>query len=265
MVWTTWWDPSLGALLEDHADIEWVQLVTAGADGVPLGSTVALTSAKGAYAEPIAEFVLGSAIALLRSLPAYARLRSWTPQPGRTLHGARVTVLGGGGIAAALTRLLQPFEADVTVVRRHSGRAVAGAAVVGVDEVGPAVGQADLVVVALALTPETEQIVDADLLAQLDPGCILVNVARGRHVDTDALVQAFEEDRLAGAVLDVTDPEPLPVAHPFWRDDRVLVTPHVACTQSIARRLLLARISENVRRRVGGAPLVGTVDPEDGY
>jgi phosphoglycerate dehydrogenase-like enzyme len=122
-----------------------------------------------------------------------------------------------------------------------------------------------LVVLALALTPETVGIIGAPELALMDKGAWLVNVARGRHVDTDSLVAALSTGVIAGAALDVTDPEPLPDGHPLWRLPNCIVTPHTADTIEMVMPLLAERIRVNVARFVAGEDLVGVVDIEAGY
>ncbi len=120
-------------------------------------------------------------------------------------------------------------------------------------------------VLALALTPDTVGVIGAPELKAMDSDAWLVNVARGRHVDTDALVRALDEGWIAGAALDVTDPEPLRNGHPLWSRANVIITPHTANTQEMARPLLSARITENVRRFISGDPLIGSVDGALGY
>lgn len=125
--------------------------------------------------------------------------------------------------------------------------------------------ESDAVVLALALTPETRGIIGAAELALLPPTAVLVNVARGAHVDTDALVVALQTDRIAAAALDVTEPEPLPAGHPLWELDNVLVTSHSANSATYVTTHLAGRIAENVRRRLDDQPLLGRVDPSAGY
>ncbi len=119
--------------------------------------------------------------------------------------------------------------------------------------------------VALALTPATEHIIGARELAAMRPDSWLVNVARGRHVDTDALVAALADGVIAGAALDVTDPEPLPDGHPLWDQERCIITPHTANTLEMAARPFAARVRDNVARFAAGEPLVGLIDPAAGY
>ena len=245
----------------------WVQLPWAGVEtyaGV-LDPARTWTCGKGVYAEPVAEHALALALAGLRQLPARITADRWGRPGGRTLFGGRVTVLGGGGITEALLDLLAPFRCEVTVVRRHPGEMPGAAAVVGADRLADVLAGADVVVVALALTPETTGIVGAAELARMEPHAWLVNVGRGAHVDTDALVAALAAGAIGGAALDVTDPEPLPAGHPLWAEPRCIVTPHTANTIEMARPHLVARITENVRRFGTGAPLIGLVDVALGY
>jgi phosphoglycerate dehydrogenase-like enzyme len=223
------------------------------------------TCGKGVYAEPVAEHALALALAGLRGVGSYARRRSWSGPMGTNLLGGRAVILGGGGIARVLVRLLQPFGTQLTVVRRHPEPMTGVADVVGPDRLHDVLGRADLVVVALALTPETRGVIDAEALAAMPEHAWLVNVARGAHVVTDALVEALAAGSIGGAGLDVTDPEPLPDDHPLWSMDNALITPHVGNTPEMGEVLLAARIRENVRRWASGQPLLGGVYTDLGY
>jgi len=270
LVWTeTAAADALGRVLDDHAGLRWVQLPWAGVepyvDVIRAHADRTWTCGKGVYAEPVAEHALALALAGLRGLDHYARATSWTGQRGHNLLGARVTILGGGGIAESLLRLLGPFRCDVTVVRRVP-RAMAGAgSVVGEDRLDDALAGADVVVLALPLLPDTVGLMDRHRLELLAPGACLVNVARGQHVVTDDLVEALRDGTLGSVGLDVTDPEPLPDGHPLWTLANAIVTPHTANTLEMALPLLSARITDNVRRWTAGEPLVGLVDPAAGY
>lgn len=268
VVWADPYDAAgLADLLAAHPDLPWVQLPFAGIDPFldVLDDDRTWTCGKGVYAEPVAEMALALLLACCRDLQQYARAGTWTTDHGTNLLGARVTVLGGGAITTSLLRLLKGFGCHVTVVTRHP-RPIDGAEeVVGPDELHEVAARTDALVLALALTPETERIVDADLLAALPDDAVLVNVARGRHVDTDALVAALRDGGLRAAGLDVTDPEPLPDDHPLWSLDGVLITPHTANTKAMGRPLLATRVRENVRRRIAGEPLLGLVDTDLGY
>jgi phosphoglycerate dehydrogenase-like enzyme len=270
LVWTeTAAAEPLGRVLDDHAGLHWVQLPWAGVEPyvgvIRAHADRTWTCGKGVYAEPVAEHALALALAGLRGLGHYARATSWTGQRGHNLLGARVTIVGGGGIAESLLRLLEPFGSEVTVVRR-TPRPMAGAtAVVGGDRLDDALAGAELVVLALPLLPGTVGLIGRRRLELLGPDACLVNVARGQHVVTTDLLAALQDGTLGSAGLDVTDPEPLPDGHPLWTLPNAIVTPHTANTQEMALPLLSARITDNVRRWIAGEPLVGSVDPFAGY
>jgi phosphoglycerate dehydrogenase-like enzyme len=273
LVLTTFDPAALLGTLAAHPGLRWVQLPMAGIERVVEAgvferqppSGLVWTCAKGSYARPVAEHALLLALAGLRHLPERARARSWGQQAGLSLYDAPVTVLGGGGITRELLALLAPFNVHATVVRR-SGTEVAGASrTVRTAELRSVLPGAQVVFVALALSPETVHIISGEELSLMGPTAWLVNVARGRHIDTDALVRALSESRIGGAALDVTDPEPLPDGHPLWSLPNCLVTPHTANTQEMLKPLLAARIRENVERLAAGLPLVGVVDVAAGY
>lgn len=270
VIWTHHDDPgALDRLLDEHPQIAWVQLPWAGIEPyrelVAARSDLTWTCGKGVYAEPVAEHALGLALAGLRLLPAYARAQSWGRSAGTNLLGAKVVVLGGGGIAESLLRLIFPFRCHVTVVRRTPAPMQGADAVVGMDGLDEALRGAEVVVLALALTPETAGVLDRRRLELLAPHGWVVNVARGPHIVTDDLVAVLAEGSIGGAALDVTDPEPLPPEHPLWSEPRCIITPHTANTPEMAVPLLTERVTENVRRRIAGEPLLGPVDVAAGY
>jgi phosphoglycerate dehydrogenase-like enzyme len=267
-VWTASDDPDgLGGMLAEHPHLEWVQLPWAGIEPYLhlLDRERTWTCAKGVYADPVAEHALALLLAGFRHLHRYARATTWTAGEGRNLFGAHVVVFGGGGIAEVLVALLQPFRCRVTVVRRRPVPMAGVDRVVGPEERLAVLADADAVVLALPLVDDTVGIIGAGELAALPDHAWIVNVARGAHIDTRALVEALEAGRIGGAALDVTDPEPLPGEHPLWSHPDVLVTPHTGNTKAMARPLLGARIADNVRRYGAGEPLVGLVDLDLGY
>lgn len=266
-----WGDPAetkgLARLLEDNPGIRWVQLPWAGIEpflGL-LDRRRLWTSGKGVYAEPVAEHALALALAGMRGIVHYGRSASWEPPGGQNLLGASVVILGGGGIAASLLRLLAPFECSVTVVRKRPNPVIGADHVATVGHLGTILPNADLVVLALALTPETEGVIDARALTAMKPTAWLVNVARGRHVDTESLVEAVRSGSIGGAALDVTDPEPLPADHALWTLPNCIITPHVGNTPEMAVPLLFRRVEENVRHYRRGEALIGLVDVDLGY
>lgn len=260
---------ALRALLQDAPSIRWVQVPWAGVEPFVDAGIVdhdrVWTCGKGVYARPVAEHALTLALAGLRDLKRYATTRTWGAQAGISLSGGRVTIFGGGGIASELIRLLGPFDADITVVRRHPVPLPGVQRVLGFAERYEALHGADVVVLALALTPETRGLFGSIELELMEPHAWLVNVARGAHVITEELLVALRGDVIGGAALDVTDPEPLPDDHPLWSLPNCLITPHTANTEDMAVPLLSARITENVQRFSSGDGLVGTIDPALGY
>ena len=268
IVWSNAKDPAgLADLLERHPHLDWVQVPFAGIENFLhiIDDSRSWTCGKGVYAEPVAEQALGLALAGMRNIGAYARAAGWSGPAGRNLLGARVTIVGGGGITESLLRLLSPFGCHVTVVRRNVEAMDGADDVVGTANLVDALAGADVVFLTLALTDETRGIIGRGELEIMENHAWIVNVARGGHIVTDDLVWALTNGVIGGAALDVTDPEPLPEGHPLWSLPNCIITPHVGNTPEMAVPLLGERITENVRRYLAGEPLVGPVDPRAGY
>ncbi len=204
-----WLDPGdvtgLSDWLVRAPDARWVQLPFAGVERVAeaglLDHERIWTCAKGSYAEPVAEHALALALAGLRHLPARVEARSWGIPAGTSLYDQKVTILGGGGIATALLELLAPFRVEATVVRRRPDPVPGAAHTLPVTELHDALPGALVVVLGLALTPETTGIIGTRELELMDETAWLVNVARGGHVDTDGPGRrpAAGGDRWSGA------------------------------------------------------------------
>jgi phosphoglycerate dehydrogenase-like enzyme len=258
---------ALSTTIERSNRIRWVQLPFAGIENFVdhLDDDRTWTCGKGVYAEPVAEMALALALAGLRNLGPYARADGWSAPAGRNLLGGNVTILGGGGITESLVRLLGPWKCRITVVRSNVQAMEGVDDVLEADRYADALPGADLVVLALALTPETEAMFGADEFALMEPHAWIVNVARGRHIVTDDLVDALRDGTIGGAGLDVTDPEPLPAGHPLWTLQNCIITPHVGNTPEMAKPLLAERVTENVRRFARGEELIGLVDVHAGY
>lgn len=270
LVWGEAADPeSLRHALKAAPGVRWVQLPWAGvesyAEAGVFDEGVTWTSGKGVYARPVAEHALALALAGLRDLKRFANADRWGDQAGISLIGGAVTIFGAGGITDELLHLLEPFGCRATVVRPRPLPVEGADRVLSFEARYEALKGADVVFLALALTPENRGLVGAIELELMEPHAWLVNVARGEHVVTEELTAALEEDAVGGAALDVTDPEPLPDEHPLWDLPNCLITPHTANTEDMAKPLLSARITENVRRFSAGEPLIGLVDPRAGY
>jgi phosphoglycerate dehydrogenase-like enzyme len=247
--------------------VRWIQLPYAGIEPFVdyLDARFVWTCGKGVYAPPVAEHALALALAGLRGIDTYARADRWLEPIGRNLLGARVLILGGGGIGSSLVDLLEPFGCAITVFRHHDAPIERTRVITERSQLDAALPDADVVVIALSLTDRTRGIVDAAFLSRMAAHAWLVNVGRGGHVVTDDLVAALLEQRIGGAALDVTDPEPLPQGHRLWSIPNCIVTPHIANTPEMGLPLIVARVRENVARFIAGEPLVGLVDVALGY
>ena len=268
LVWGAPRDPeALRHALIEAPGLAWVQLPFAGIEQFVdlVDDDRVWTCGKGVYAEPVAELALGLALAGLRHVGNYARATEWSRPHGRNLKGSNVTILGGGGITEELIRLLQPFDCRITVVRNRVASMEGADEVLEPDRYVDALADADVVFVALALTPETEGMISRSELEQMRSDAWIVNVARGRHIVTDDLVWALQQGVIGGAALDVTDPEPLPVDHPLWSMPNCIITPHVGNTPEMAVPLLSERITTNVRNFAQGQRLIGPVHVDLGY
>lgn len=239
-----------------HEGIAWVQLPWAGVEHFreAFQHTQVFTCAKGSFAKQVSEHALLLALASLRDLTRHARTKSWRPIDPRSLHGLNVTILGAGGISQELVKLLAPFDCHIEVLRRAT-----------IGRLHDVLPTTDVLVVALALTPETRHIIAAKELRLLKNDAVIVNVARGPHIDTEALIHALDTGEIAAAALDVTDPEPLPDDHPLWTYDQVLITSHCADSSEYVAEKLCERVTENVRRFRAGTELEGLVDSTAGY
>jgi phosphoglycerate dehydrogenase-like enzyme len=263
----------LTQILERHPNIEWVQLPWAGVDGfrdifanIDHDSAPVFTSAKGSYAEPVAEHALALTLALQRELPSKSREAVWQKaRTGLSLYGNHVVIIGAGGIAIELIRLLAPFRPTITVVRRSHEPLPGATHTLTAHKLHAVLPTADVVILAAAATSETHHIIGATELSLLPGHAVLVNIARGALLDQDALVEALNADELWGAGLDVSDPEPLPADHPLWKVPRCVITSHSADTPLMTAHLLGTRIERNVRAFLGRTPFVGIVDTRSGY
>ncbi|MEY4391149.1 MAG: hypothetical protein RLZZ400_892 [Actinomycetota bacterium] len=267
LVWTDYHSPDLLArTLSENPQLQWVQLPFAGVDAFVkvLDLPIRFTCAKGAYKEPVAEHALALMLALGRAIPERVRAKTWGEKFAVSLYESKVLILGGGGIAEELVKLLEPFGCAVTVVRK-SAIELPGVTTVTFNEFERHVPEADFVVIAAALTEETEGIINRSTLALMKPTAYLVNVARGKHVVTQDLIQALTQKTIAGAALDVTDPEPLPDGHPLWDVEDLIITPHTADTPAQVTRMLAERIRLNTLAFQGKGEWLGLVDPKLGY
>lgn len=257
----------------------WIQVLAAGVErciGIPAIAErgLLLTNMQRVAGPVMAEHVIALMFALARDLPAYIAAQSsgrWEPEPrGATravsLEGKTLLVAGLGGIGVEVARRAHALGMRVIATRATGREGPDYVAYVGLpNELPKLLGEADVVVNALPLTEQTQHTFDARAFAAMKPGAFFVNVGRGGTVVTDDLVNALRQNRLGGAGLDVTDPEPLPPDHPLWRLPNVIVTPHVSSDSEFDRERHWEIAVENLRRYVAGERMLSVVDVKRGY
>jgi phosphoglycerate dehydrogenase-like enzyme len=231
-----------------------------------------LTNMQGASGPAIADHAFGMLLSLSRELRFYAREQDagrWARGGGAhafALQDRTLLVVGLGGIGTEIARRGAGFGMRVIATRRSDAPGPDYVERVGRSEdLLTLLPEADVVAIAVPLTAETEGLFDAEAFAVMKPGAILINVARGKVVDTAALLDALQSGRLGGACLDVTDPEPLPSGHALWREQRVVITPHVASDSDLTGERAVAVLRENLRRFGAGEPLLNVVNKSAGY
>ena len=264
--------------LAEAEDVIWVQSFSAGVENclaVPriADRSVVLTNMQKMSSPVIAEHMVAMILSLARGLPQYAKAmptggwaKNYAVVDGmQSVAGKTVLVVGLGGIGTEIARRAAALDMRVVGTRRNSRNGPEFVEYVGLsDELFDLAAEADFIVSALPLTPATTGIFDAAFFRSAKRGAYFLNVGRGRSVVTDDLVAALESGQIAGAGLDVTDPEPLPAEHPLWQLDNVIITPHVASGGgNLERHRIL--LQENLRRFVAGDALYNVVDPDRGY
>jgi phosphoglycerate dehydrogenase-like enzyme len=219
-----------------------------------------LANGRGIHDDETAELAVGLALASLRQIPAFAFDRAngiWDARKSRSLADRRVLVVGYGAIGAEIANRFEAFKCDVTVVAR-TAREQDGRRVHAFGDLPALVRDTDVLVLITPLTAETTHLVDAALLAALPDGALVVNVARGRVVDTDALVAELSTERLY-AGLDVTDPEPLPAGHPLWTTPNTVLTPHVGGNTDLSVPRSVSLVRRQVAALAAGAPFENVI------
>lgn len=260
------WGPHAVAAMS--TGVQWVQLAGTGIDGVPpeVRAAPVLTSARGASAVAISEYVIAVMGAFARNFPENwlrAVPERWNFQPATTLSGATLALFGFGGIGQRVARIALGMEMSVVALRRHA----LPSPVEGVEMVrslSELAGRADHLVLAAPATALTRHVVNAESLDLVRPGLHLVNIARGTLIDQDALRHALDDGTVARASLDVTDPEPLPAGHWLFEHPRVFLTPHASWVGPPFLDRATEIFCDNFDRYLAGEPLEGVVGPE-GY
>jgi phosphoglycerate dehydrogenase-like enzyme len=264
----------LAPTLASRPRLRWIQATSAGVGGLAArvgltSSHVAVTTASGVHARPLAEFALLAMLMFGKDalrLGREQREHRWERYAGEELAGKTVCVVGLGQIGREVARLARAFDArTVGTVRELGSRRPED---LHVERLEPTEGlddlltEADVLVLAAPHTPLTHRLIDARRLALLKPGAILVNIARGDVVDQSALIEALRSGHLRGAALDVFEQEPLPRDSPLWDLPNVFVSPHSASTVAKENERIVDLFCENIRRYLDGRPLLNLLDKE---
>lgn len=260
------WRPRFPDLVRQLDGVRVVQAISAGVEDLvdQLPEGVVLCDGAGVHDAPVAEWIVMAILASRRQLPQHVldQERGVWRHPGLSVgiddvEGATVLIVGYGSIGRAVEQRLRPFGAKFLRVARHEREGVRPVA-----DLPALLPQADVVVILLPLTNETQQFVDRQFLTLMRPGALLVNASRGRTVDMTALVEALAAGRIRAA-LDVTDPEPLPEGHPLWRNRDALITPHIGGSVVRAYDRAWPLVADQLRRYLNGEPLRNVVT--EGY
>lgn len=253
--------------------LRWIQSSAAGMDHCLTPSVVesgiVVSSASGVLADQVAEQTLALTLGLLRSLPTFFRAqqqKEFIRRPTRDLHRATVGIVGFGGNGRRLAEVLQAFKTRILATDMFPADKPEY-----VEDLWPAerlhdlLAESDIVILAAPLTATTRGMIDAQTLACMKPGALLINVARGPLVVEYALVEALQSGRLAGAGLDVTEQEPLPASSPLWELPNVIITPHVGGQSATRINDMTNFFCENLRRWLSGEPLLNLIDKQLGF
>lgn len=265
-------------LLNAAKSIQWIQLVTAGVENcvsVPAVKqrNILVTNMQRISGPIIAEHTIAMTLALTRGLHLFIPAQTkgeWSRglRAGRmsVVEGKTMLVVGLGGIGTEVAKRAHALGMKVTATRASGRTGPDFVSYVGLpDELHKLASEADFIVNTAPLTPETKGIFNAELFGKMKPTAYLVNVARGGSVVTSDLIEALENNKIAGAALDVTDPEPLPPGHPLWKAPNLIITPHVSSGSDLGQDAQLQVVRENLRRYVTGDKMLSVVDVTRGY
>lgn len=260
--------------------LKWIHCLAAGVNQLMRddirGSSVVITNSSGVHAPCMAEHTLGLVLALARRLPSavrhqhqkhWAQQEIWDEQPHpMEISGRTLAIIGYGAIGRELGRRARACGMRVVGVKRDPTRGTEHAdEVVGVEQTEAALSQADFVVLATPVLPETERFFGAAQLAAMKKSAYFINIGRGVLVDSGALVAALQQGQIAGAAIDVAEVEPLPPENPLWDAPNLLITPHLSAVSERLWHRHAALLFENLDRYFAGRELLNVVDKQRGY
>lgn len=260
-------------------NLKWVQHFRAGVDRCDANprlkqGDVVLSNMKGVYGAGIAEHVIAMMFSLGRSLPQFQRAQAegkWDRSIGSSspmieLKGKTLLIVGLGGIGSEIAWRANALGMKVTATRNSSREGPSFVDYVGLaSELDKLAASADVIVNATPLTKSTTDLFDQEFFNLMKPSAYFINIGRGRSVVTDDLVQALRQGQLAGAALDVTEPEPLPADHALWQMDNVIITPHTSARSDKVMLRFWTFVTENLRRFVNGEAMLNVVNLDSGY
>jgi phosphoglycerate dehydrogenase-like enzyme len=262
--------PYPGRALVDAQSVRWIQVGGTGVDHFRpwLRDRLRITNSAGSPRIAIAEYVIGAIYALNHQLPDCFRAQAehkWVPRSIRVTEGGTVVVIGLGRIGRSICSKAKAAGLKVLGVRAHPEAVPDVDEVFSPDRMKIALVQADYVVVAVPLTERTVDLLDADAIAAIKPGAVVINVSRGGVVNEPSLLRALQSGHVRGAVIDVFQTEPLASDSPFWQLGNVIVTPHIAGFFDGWEKATVDIFCQNLDRWISGKPLLNEVDPDIGY
>jgi phosphoglycerate dehydrogenase-like enzyme len=276
-------DALIGEIKPDQVraakNLKWVQVMSAGVERVLhltgsndlRDSQIVLTNNQVVQGPEIADHALAMLLTLSRGIHTFIAHRQqelWQgrPYPGIELNGRTALVIGVGGIGTQIAVRAHAFGMDVIGVDPEDiPYSPFLKKVVKPDQLDEVIGQADVVFVSAPHTPLSHKMVGPKQFEMMKPNSYFIAVSRGGLYDLNALVKALDSKRLAGAGVDVTDPEPLPKGHPLWKFDNAIITPHIAGRSDKDRARMVSTIKQNIERFATGKPLINVVDKQKGY
>ncbi len=239
--------------------LRWIQSLTTGTDAIlrlaSLRPEVMVTSTRGMHGPQMSELVFLQMLALLRDFPRMQRnqaARAWKRWPQPLLWGKNAVIVGVGAIAEVLAPRCKAFGMTVYGVSGSDRKPEGFHGIFAREQLQHAAALADFLVLIVPYTPQTEKLIDAKVIAAMKPSAYLINVARGGVLDENALLAALREQRLAGAALDVFRETPLPSDHPLWREERLIITPHIGGMSTIYLDQAYPIVRENLRKFLTG-------------
>ena len=270
------WPDVAGDLQQRAPHLRWIHVSSAGVDDL-LGNPafesgqIIVTNSSGVSAIAIGEYILGAMLMLAKRQPRFVRQqvdRHWQRHRTAELAGKTFGIVGLGAIGEAAARRARAFEMRILAIRRSATEPSSNELV---DRLLPPASlpellrESDYVALTVPLTPETDGLIGEAELRQMRPSAYLINISRGQVIDQDALVRALREGWIAGAALDVFDPEPLPPESPLWEMEQVIITPHISGVAERQNERITDIFCDNLRRYLAGQPLRNLVDPKRGY